>query len=69
MELLFFLLRREVIIATAIVGAMIALIGTVLTGRKASAPPRLARGVMRLGYSDHLMSIALFLGAGFLSGR
>lgn len=69
MELLSFLLQREVIIATAIAGAAIAVVGTVLTGRKADSPPRLARGIMRFGYAITFASIALFIVAGFMSGR
>jgi hypothetical protein len=69
MEVLSFLLEREVIITTAIVGAAITVVGTVMTGRKADFPPRLARGIMRFGYAVTFASIALFIVAGFGSGR
>jgi hypothetical protein len=69
MEVLSFLLQREVIITTAIVGAAITVVGTVMTGRKGDSPPRLARGIMHFGYAVTFASIALFIVAGFASGR
>ena len=69
MDVLSFLIQSEVIITTAIVGAAITVVGTVITGRKAGSSPRLARGIVRFGYAVTFASIALFIVAGFASGR
>jgi hypothetical protein len=69
MDVLSFLLQREVIITTAIVGAAITVVGTVMTGRNAGSSPRLARSIIRFGYAVTFTSIALFIVAGFGSGR
>ena len=69
MEVLSFLLQREVIITTAIVGAAITVVGTVMIGRNADSSPGVARGIMRLGYAVTFVSIVLFIAAGFASGR
>jgi hypothetical protein len=69
MDVLSFLLEREVIITTAIVGAAITVVGTVMTGRRADSTPSLARGIMRFGYAVTFASIALFIVAAFASGR
>jgi hypothetical protein len=68
MDVLSFLLQREVIIATAIVGAAMTVVGSVIAGRNASSS-RLARGILRFGYAVTFASIALFIVAGFGSGR
>lgn len=69
MDVLSFLLQREVIITAAIAGAVITVIGTLMTGRKADSSSRFARGIMRFGYAVTFASIALFIFAGFLSDR
>jgi hypothetical protein len=69
MDVLSFLLQREVIITTAILGAAITVAGTVMTGRRPGSSPRLARGIVRFGYAVTFASIALFIVAGFGSGR
>lgn len=60
------LLQREVIIALALVGAVIATIGSVLVHRKKPAPPPHARLVLRLGYALTFVSVGLFIVAGFV---
>ena len=68
MELFDLLLRREVIVGLAIVGAVIATIGSFMMKRDERASPRAARLMLRVGYGLTGISIALFIAAGF-SGR
>lgn len=60
------LLQREVIIALALIGAVIATIGSVLVHRKKPAPLPYARLVLRLGYALTFVSVGLFIVAGFV---
>jgi hypothetical protein len=62
------LLEREPIIALAILGAVLATLGTYLanrSGRRSRVPVLLVRS----GYALTLASVAAFILAGFLSGR
>jgi hypothetical protein len=65
MELLALLLQRKVIIALALVGAAIAVVGSVLLKKGGAVDPRLARFVLRFGYGVTWASVALFIAAGF----
>lgn len=62
-----FLLERDAIIATALAGAAVSLLGSVLSGRKHAMP--IARFAIRLGYVISGASILLFIAAGLASGR
>ena len=66
MELLAPLLHRSVIVALAIGGCVIAVIGSVLLRRGSSANPKLARFILRSGYAISWASVALFITTGFI---
>jgi len=59
---------RTTIIALAIVGACLATAGSLWRGRSRTGA-RLARVVLWAGYLVSFTSVALFIAAGFLSGR
>jgi hypothetical protein len=63
------LLQREVIVTLAIVGALIATVGSAMTGRAGVQGAALCRHVVRVGYAITFASMALFIIAGFLSDR
>ena len=65
MEAFAFLLQRELIIALALVGAVIATVGSYLVHGKTNASPELARFVLKSGYALTFVSIGLFIVAGF----
>lgn len=65
MEFLAPLLQRNVIIGLAVGGGVVALIGSFLLRRKASVDPRVARFVLRAGYTISWLSVALFIIVGF----
>lgn len=67
LDLLYLVLRREVIIALAIVGAIIATLGSALMPRPEPDTARRGRLLLRLGYSITGASIFLFILAGFMS--
>ena len=69
MEFLGPVLDRKVVIALAIVGAGIALLGGYLLRKKSNVDPRVARFVLRLGYGISWASVALFIAVGFAIGR
>lgn len=62
------LLQREVFIALAIGGAIVATIGSYLVHRKTGANPATGRFILRLGYAISFASVVLFIAAGFASG-
>lgn len=66
MEFLAPLLQRNVIIALAIFGGLLALLGNWLLRRKAPLSPKAARFVLRSGYAVSWLSVALFIVAGFM---
>lgn len=68
MELFDLLLRRDVIIGLAIVGAVVATIGSFMMKKGRRSDGRAARLMLRVGYGLTGVSIALFIAAGF-SGR
>lgn len=68
MQPLGFLLQREVIIALAIGGAIIATIGGYLQRDTSKSNPRTAKFVTRTGYAISWASVAIFIAVGFLSG-
>ncbi len=65
MEFLAPFLQREVIIASAVVGAVIATVGGVLLKKPDTMDPDLAGWVRRIGYAVSWGSVALFILAGF----
>lgn len=66
MSQLAFLLEREVIIALALAGAMVATLGNVLMLKRTVIDPGTARHIMRAGYGVTWASIGLFIIAGFV---
>jgi len=67
MEYLAFLLEREVVITLAIVGAVIATVGSFMVRRTSDIDPKFARTVLRTGYAITWASVGLFIVAGFAS--
>ncbi len=65
MDLLAPLLQRPVIIALAIVGGVISVLGSVLLRRGSWLGPQASRFVLRTGYAITWSSVALFIAAGF----
>lgn len=65
MEFLALLLQRNVIIALAITGAVIATLGSYLVKKKSRGEPKIARLIMKSGYAITWTSVALFIAAGF----
>lgn len=65
MDLLDVLLQREVIISLAIVGAILATLGSYLLRDKSRVDRRTARLVLRAGYGVAWLSVVLFIAAGF----
>ena len=66
MEALAPLLQRPVIIALAVSGGVVALIGSQLLRRSRSVSPRVARFILRTGYAISWSSVGLFIIAGFI---
>ena len=65
MELLAALLQRNVIIALAIAGAVVATLGNVLVQKKSSTVPRYGRLILKSGYAITWTSVILFIASGF----
>ncbi len=65
MELLDAVLQRSVVIAFAIIGAIIATVGSVLLRERSRFNPRAGRFVLRLGYALAWISIGIFVVIGF----
>jgi uncharacterized membrane protein SpoIIM required for sporulation len=63
------LLDRTTIIALAFVGAAVALIGSALLRRPSRRGPRAARLFLVTGYGITIVSVALFIVAGFVGNR
>ena len=66
MEFMTLLLQRKVVIVLAVVGALIAMVGSILMRKNTSVNPRVARIVLRTGYALSWGSIATFIIAGLL---
>ena len=66
MEFMTLLLQRKVIIALAVIGALIATVGSILMSKNTSVNPRVARIVLRTGYALSWGSVATFIIAGLL---
>lgn len=66
MEVLEFLTSRTVIVSMAIVGGLIALLGTYLSREASTTPERTAKLVLHSGYTLSWASVAAFIIAGFL---
>lgn len=65
MEFLAPLLQRNIIIALAVIGAVIATAGSYLLKKKSRVKSKTARFVLITGYAITWISIALFITAGF----
>ena len=65
MELLDAVLQRSVVIALAIIGAIIATVGSVLLRKGSRINPRTGRFVLRLGYALAWVSVGIFVVMGF----
>lgn len=68
MELLDEFLQRSVIISLAVVGAIIATLGSYLMRESSRVNRRFARIIVRTGYAIAWLSVAIFIVAGFRSG-
>ncbi len=66
MEVIGFLTSRPVIITLAIVGGVIAMLGSYLLREGSKTPERNAKLIMRSGYAITWASVAAFIVAGFL---
>lgn len=66
MAALAFLLQREVIVSTALLGGLVAVLGSLIASRENAALSHLGRGAVRLGYSLSGLSVILFIVAGFM---
>lgn len=70
MELLSLLTQRWLVVALAVLGATLVMAASLVAGgRSGQSPPAIARFLTRLGYGLTFASIALFIVAGFSSGR
>ncbi len=65
MELLDAVLQRSVVVALAIIGAIMATVGSVLLREGSRINPRTGRFVLRLGYALAWVSISIFVVMGF----
>ena len=65
MDFLAPLLQRNIIIALAVIGAVIATAGSVLLKKNSRIEPKVARFIMKFGYAITWASIALFIAVGF----
>lgn len=65
MDFLEALLQRSVIITLAIAGAAVAMTGTALLRKGSRVDPRIARFVLRAGYTMAWGSVGIFITAGF----
>jgi hypothetical protein len=61
------LTRREIVVALAITGAVLATLGSAFRGRLKRRRQRLANVAVYLGYAITGASVALFITAGFRS--
>lgn len=68
-ELLTVLTQKAVIVGLAIAGAALVMASELFGGTKAAAPDRRAMALSKVGYGVTFVSIALFIVAGFISGR
>ena len=66
MELIPLLLQRNLIIALAVFGALVATVGSILMRQNSSVSSRVARMVLRTGYGLSWGSVAGFITAGLL---
>jgi hypothetical protein len=69
MDMLNALADRNVIVALAIAGAIIATVGSLLGHKRSGLAARRARAIVWAGYAVSGVSVALFIVAGFLSSR
>jgi hypothetical protein len=63
------LLDRTTIIALAFAGAAVAMIGSFLLRRPSRRGPLAARLVLSIGYAITVVSVVLFIVAGFVGNR
>lgn len=64
-ELLDVVLQRSVVVALAIIGALLATVGSILLRKGSQINPRIGRFVLRLGYAVAWASVAIFIAIGF----
>jgi hypothetical protein len=62
------LVQREVFIALAVSGALVATAGGYLLRKNSDFNPATARFILRSGYAISWLSVAIFIAAGFRSG-
>lgn len=67
MELVDEILDRRVIIALAVLGAIVATLGSYLMREGSRVGPAHARMLLRIGYGIAWLSVAIFIIAGFRS--
>ena len=67
MELVDEVLDRRVIIALAVLGAVLATLGSYLMREGSGVDPSRARFILRIGYAIAWLSVAIFIIAGFRS--
>ena len=65
LELLDLLTRRSTVVALALLGAGVAIAGSLLRASRPDTAGRLATAVIRIGYGVTWLSVALFIVAGF----
>ena len=66
MEILMFIMQREVIIALAIGGAILAMIGNFLDVKELLIERKSAQVIRKSGYAVSWLSVAFFIAVGFL---
>ena len=65
MEILSFIMQREVIIALAVGGAFLAIIGNFLGGKGLLIEYKSAQIIRKFGYAVSWCSVAIFIAVGF----
>jgi hypothetical protein len=65
-EILMFIMQREVIIALAIGGAILAMIGNFLDVKELLIERKSAQVIRKSGYAVSWLSVAFFIAVGFL---
>ena len=65
MEILMFIMQREVIIALAIGGAILAMIGNFLDVKELLIGRKSAQAIRKSGYAVSWLSVAFFIAVGF----
>ncbi|MCB1520785.1 MAG: hypothetical protein KDJ37_09440 [Hyphomicrobiaceae bacterium] len=70
LDMLMAVAQRPIVITLAILGALLVTAGSLAAGSNPKAPPRpIARFLSLSGYVITMVSVVLFITAGFLVGR